>query len=93
MARNDVVLGYVASKSCAESASWKFMKEESPSFDLVVINPDTITGPMIHPVSGPKSVNESNQLVIASFIDGTNKQIQGVTFPFYHFVRLPIREI
>lgn len=62
------------------------MKSESPSFDLVVINPDIITGPMIHPISGPNSINETNHFAIASFIDGTHKQIEGVMFPFYHFV-------
>lgn len=62
------------------------MKSESPCFDMAVINPDIITGPMIHPISGPKSINETNQFAIASFINGTYKQVEGVTFPFYHFV-------
>lgn len=62
------------------------MKSNSPCFDLVVINPDIITGPMIHPISGPKSINQTNQFAIASFIDGTHPQVEGVTFPFYHFV-------
>lgn len=72
------------------------MKSESPSFDLVVINPDIITGPMIHPISGPKSINETNQVAVANFINGTYKQVEGVTFPFYHFVshaHIPNREI
>lgn len=62
------------------------MKTSSPSFDLVVINPDIIIGPMIHPISGPKSINETNHFAIASFVDGTHPKIEGVTFPFYHFV-------
>ncbi|KAK1770069.1 NAD dependent epimerase dehydratase [Phialemonium atrogriseum] len=84
--RNDNVLGYNVSKIRAEAAAWEFMKANRPSFDLVVINPDIIIGPMIHPVSGPKSINETNQFAIASFIDGTHPTIEGVTFPFYHFV-------
>ena len=64
------------------------MKTESPGFDLTVINPDIIIGPMIHPISDPKSINETNHFAIASFIDGTHRQIEGVTFPFYHFVSL-----
>lgn len=62
------------------------MKANSPSFDLVIINPDIITGPMIHPISGPKSINETNRFTIGSFIDGTHPAIDGVTFPMYHFV-------
>lgn len=84
--RNDVVLGYNVSKTRAEAAAWKFMQANSPSFDIAVINPDIIIGPMIHPVLGPKSINQTNQFAIASFIDGTHPKIEGVTFPFYHFV-------
>ncbi|OGM42167.1 NAD dependent epimerase/dehydratase [Aspergillus bombycis] len=84
--RNDPVLGYNVSKTRAEAAAWEFMKQTSPAFDLVVINPDIITGPMIHPISEPRSVNETNQFAIRSFIDGTHPKIEDVTFPFYHFV-------
>ncbi|KAJ5601197.1 NAD dependent epimerase/dehydratase [Penicillium lagena] len=84
--RKDTVLGYNVSKIRGEAAAWEFMKQNSPSFDLVVINPDIIIGPMIHQIEGPKSINETNKFAIASFIDGTHKEIQGVTFPFYHFV-------
>jgi hypothetical protein len=66
------------------------MKEKSPSFDLTVISPDIIIGPMTHPISGPKSINETNQFAIGCFIDGTHKEIEGVTFPFYHFVSCPL---
>lgn len=87
--RKDTVLGYNVSKTQAEMAAWEFMRVNPPSYDLVVINPDIITGPMIHPVEGPKSINETNQFAIGSFIDGTHKEIQGLTFPFYHFVSFP----
>ena len=87
--RNDPVLGYNVSKKRAEAAAWNFMKQSTTSFDLAVINPDIITGPMIHPISGPKSINQTNQFAIASSIDGTHKEIEGVTFPFYHFVSFP----
>ncbi|KAL5585591.1 hypothetical protein FOVSG1_014980 [Fusarium oxysporum f. sp. vasinfectum] len=83
---NDVVSGYNASKVESERAAWKIMKEKTPSFDLAVINPDIITGPMIHPMSGAKSVNETNRFAIYNFLDGTHQQIEGVEFPFYHFV-------
>merc|ERR1712187_247545 len=84
--RSDPVLGYNVSKTRAEAVAWEFMKNSKLSFDLTVINPDIIIGPMIHPISGPSSINETNHFAIASFIDGTHKQIEGVTFPFYHFV-------
>ncbi|GKZ34822.1 hypothetical protein AbraIFM66950_005178 [Aspergillus brasiliensis] len=86
IARNDTVLGYNVSKTRAEAAAWQFMEKAKPAFDLTVINPDIIIGPMIHPIHGPKSINETNHFAIASFLDGTHKRIEGVTFPFYHFV-------
>ncbi|KAJ5232576.1 NAD dependent epimerase/dehydratase [Penicillium chermesinum] len=84
--RKDPVLGYNVSKTRAEADAWELMKSNKPTFDLAVINPDIIIGPMIHPISGPRSINQTNQFAIASFIDGTHKDIEGLTFPFYHFV-------
>ncbi|KAK5806187.1 hypothetical protein VI817_000445 [Penicillium citrinum] len=84
--KKDPVLGYNVSKKRAEQAAWKFMDDNKPGFDLTVINPDIITGPMIHYIEGPKSINETNHFAIGSFIDGTHKEIEGVTFPFYHSV-------
>jgi nucleoside-diphosphate-sugar epimerase len=80
------VLGYNASKKLAEEAAWRFMKQAKPTFDMVVINPDIIIGPMIQPVPRPSSVNETNRFAVYDFLNGTYKTIDGLTFPFYHFV-------
>lgn len=84
--KKDPILGYNVSKKRAELAAWKFMEEQKPAFDLTVINPDIIIGPMVHHIEDQKSINQTNHFAIASFIDGTHKEIEGVTFPFYHFV-------
>jgi len=86
--RQDTVLGYNASKTQAEHAAWDFMEQNKPAFDLAVINPDITIGPMIHPIDGPESINQTNRFAIASFIDGTHETIEDVRFPFYHFVCL-----
>jgi hypothetical protein len=78
--------GYNVSKIEGEKAAWDFMETNKPAFVLTVINPDVITGPMVHLISRPKSINETNHFAIVSFLDGTHKEIEGVTFPFYHFV-------
>ena len=83
----DAVLGYNFGKKLAEQAAWEFMEENKPAFDLTVINPDIVLGPMLHPVSGPKSVNETNRFAIYNFMDGTHTDIESVRFPYYHFVR------
>lgn len=54
------MLGYNASKKLAEKAAWKFMDENETAFDLTVLNPDIVIGPMLHPVPGPRSVNETS---------------------------------
>lgn len=82
----DVVAAYNVSKKLAEQATWQFMESAKPVFDLTVINPDIIIGPMIQPVPKPQSVNETNDFAVYSFFNGKYKQIEGLTFPFYHFV-------
>ncbi|KAB8224475.1 hypothetical protein BDV33DRAFT_199510 [Aspergillus novoparasiticus] len=83
----DGVLGYLVSKVQAEKAAWEFMRTNSPAFELTVMNPHLITGPMIHPVSGMSSINATNYFVIAKFIDGVHKaELKDMRFPFYHFV-------
>lgn len=84
---NDAVAAYNASKKLAEQAAWQFVESAKPIFDLTVINPDIIIGPMIQPVPKPQSVNETNDFAVYSFFNGKYKQIEGLTFPFYHFVR------
>ncbi|MGO1117500.1 SDR family oxidoreductase [Rhodovibrionaceae bacterium A322] len=50
---------YFYSKVRSEQAAWKFMEEEKPAFDLVVINPHMVTGP-----SMTADINTSNQNLI-----------------------------
>ncbi|OXV05421.1 hypothetical protein Egran_06811 [Elaphomyces granulatus] len=84
--KKDPVLGYNVSKKLAEKAAWDFMHNNETGFDLTAICPDIIIGPMIHTMFGPKSVNVTNRFAIYNFIDGTHKKIDGVTFPFWHYV-------
>jgi len=81
------VLGYNASKKLGEQAAWDFIAGKKPVFDLTVINPDIIIGPMLQPVAGPKQVNETNAFAVYNFFNGKYKNVEDITFPFYHFVR------
>jgi len=49
---------YYYSKLLAEQAAWKFMEEEKPHFDLVVMNPYMVIGPELN----PNAVNTSNSM-------------------------------
>ena len=53
--------GYCAAKTWSERAAWKFLEAHKTSFDMTVFNPDIIIGPMIHNVSEPEKVNETNR--------------------------------
>jgi len=52
---------YRASKALAEKAAWKWIDEHKGqiTFDLVVINPPFVFGPIIHEVPNVKSLNTS----------------------------------
>lgn len=79
------VLGYNASKKLAERAAWDFLAGKRPAFDLTVINPDIINGPMLQPIKGPENVNKRNSFAVYDFLNGKYKQIEGLYFPFYYF--------
>ncbi|KAI0367230.1 NAD-P-binding protein [Pilatotrama ljubarskyi] len=52
---------YRASKTLAERAAWEFYEKNkaSLSWDLVVLNPPFVFGPVIHEVDAPENLNES----------------------------------
>jgi nucleoside-diphosphate-sugar epimerase len=82
----DMVAAYNVGKKLAEQAAWKFMEDQKPNFDLTVINPDIIIGPMIQPVPKSTSVNETNLFAVYNFFNGTYKEIEGLKFPYNQFV-------
>ncbi|KAI0088796.1 NAD(P)-binding protein [Irpex rosettiformis] len=52
---------YRASKTLAERAAWDFIKEnkDQVKFDLAVINPPFVYGPVLHEVDKPEDLNTS----------------------------------
>jgi dihydroflavonol-4-reductase len=68
---------YYYSKALAERAAWDFIENESPSFDLVVINPTGVIGPSIG--SGLSTTSK----VIADLLNGgVYPAIVDMTFPY-----------
>ncbi|KAI9672906.1 MAG: methylglyoxal reductase (NADPH-dependent) gre2 [Trizodia sp. TS-e1964] len=62
---------YVASKKLAEKAAWDFMQEKKPGFDLVVMNPPMIYGPLRHTIRKPAELNESNLRIYKAFFQSS----------------------
>lgn len=58
---------YVLSKTLAEDAAWKFVKENN--IDMVTINPAMVIGPLLQPV-----LNTSAAAILSL--------INGILFPF-----------
>ncbi|WVR07601.1 hypothetical protein IAU60_004643 [Kwoniella sp. DSM 27419] len=50
---------YMASKTMAEKALWKFIEDEKPSWDAAAINPPLVLGQVIHQVEDPEKLNTS----------------------------------
>lgn len=55
---------YRAGKTFAEKAAWEFMEQEKPKFDLAVLNPPLVFGPVLQRLStGADKVNTSNERI------------------------------
>jgi dihydroflavonol-4-reductase len=65
---------YYFSKTVAEREAWRFVKEEAPHLQLVVLNPFVVLGPS----RGP-AVSESNQLLL-DLLNGVYPGIMSITF-------------
>ncbi|KAH8816955.1 hypothetical protein F5884DRAFT_240895 [Xylogone sp. PMI_703] len=63
---------YQASKKFAEKAAWDFLKDHRPNFDLVVLNPPMVYGPLRHTVPTVHDLNESNARIYNLFLNTTS---------------------
>jgi nucleoside-diphosphate-sugar epimerase len=59
-------------KTFAEKAAWDFVKNEKPNFDLAVINPPFVFGPVIGYLNSLDNLNTSNEK-IRDFAQGKYK--------------------
>jgi nucleoside-diphosphate-sugar epimerase len=67
---------YPLSKTLAEQAAWKFVDDCKPRFELFVLNPCLVVGPMLQP-----TLNESSE-VILKYASGENKTIPNASMMF-----------
>jgi nucleoside-diphosphate-sugar epimerase len=54
---------YRASKTFAERAAWDFVRDQKPNFNVAVVNPPLVLGPVIHYLNSLDAINTSNQRV------------------------------
>ncbi|CCM04248.1 uncharacterized protein FIBRA_06415 [Fibroporia radiculosa] len=72
---------YRASKTLAERAAWNFMEKNKDAlmWDLVVINPPQVYGPMLHEVPTPGALNASMHMWYSNVIEGSLNAYQLAT--------------
>jgi hypothetical protein len=63
------------------------MESTAPAFDMTVLNPYVIMGPMLHAVPTAAHVPSTNVFPIWNFLNGTYAAMQGLVFPAWYFVR------
>lgn len=51
-------------QTLAEKAAWDYVEKEKPSFDLTVINPPAVFGPIVHHISSLSDINTSNANIL-----------------------------
>lgn len=54
------VVGYRGAKKYAELAAWDYVREHKPHFDIAIICPTLVFGPVAHPLARMSDINESN---------------------------------
>lgn len=75
---------YRASKTLAEKAAWAFYekKKASLNWDLVVLNPPFVFGPVLHSVDSSSALNTSAGDWYKSVLEGTKDEKTLVTFGY-----------
>ena len=64
---------YPLSKVLAEKAAWEFCEKQQRLFDLIVINPPLIIGPVLKPKS-EEDLNTSSEMIL-KYLNGSNKNV------------------
>jgi nucleoside-diphosphate-sugar epimerase len=59
---------YLASKKFAEKAAWEISKKADTKWELVVLNPPMVYGPLFHKVPSVNSLNESVNRIWSNFL-------------------------
>lgn len=62
------------------------METNMTTFDMTVLNPYVIIGPMLQPAAGPHNVPSTNVFPVFNFLNGTYRDIKTLTFPAWHYV-------
>ncbi|KAI5465031.1 hypothetical protein BGZ63DRAFT_350323 [Mariannaea sp. PMI_226] len=82
----NAVVAYLASKTLAEQAAWKFIEDKKPNFSVSTICPPMVYGPVAHRVDSTKSLNTSSADIYRLF-NGSEKEVPDTGFHAFADVR------
>ncbi|KAI5456165.1 hypothetical protein BGZ63DRAFT_367555 [Mariannaea sp. PMI_226] len=80
------VVAYLASKTLAEQAAWKFVEDKKPNFSISTICPPMVYGPVAHRVDNVKLLNTSSADIYRLF-NGSEKEVPDTGFHAFADVR------
>ncbi|KAK4185886.1 hypothetical protein QBC35DRAFT_502731 [Podospora australis] len=88
-AETSAVVAYRGSKKFAELAAWEFVNNHNkPGFDIVTLCPPMTFGPVVHPVTSPVQLNDSNaQLWKVAIANKKGGSLPVARVPFWIDVR------
>jgi nucleoside-diphosphate-sugar epimerase len=78
---------YRGSKTLAEQEAWKFMRDESPGFDLVTLCPSMVFGPLAQNPQSLADLNESNRMLWKVASGSVSEELPPCQFNFWIDVR------
>lgn len=87
VAKGNAWFGYVGSKALAEKSAWEFMRTETPQFDLVVLNPPPVFGPIRLQPNPLDGLNTSNQSVYEMMLGKHREGLPPTLIPYWIDVR------
>ena len=83
---------YCASKSLAERAAWDFYNKHKSevAWDVSVMNPPFVFGPVLHEVDTPENLNESSKLWWNAIVAGKLSNEELITMGYVLIAKLSL---
>lgn len=81
-AKQNGLVGYLASKAFAEKAAWDFVEKEKPNFKLSTVNPTYVFGPQLFDEYATGPVSTSVELIKAVLKLQPTDEVPSVQGPF-----------
>ena len=83
-------LAYLATKTLAERVAWDFVQAEKPSWDLTVLQPVIVLGPVLTPLTQANNIEQGDRKHVYAFMNGERKTTD---VPFFSYTHVDVRDV